>query len=306
MMEPFYQSFLPVSDGHVLAYYQYGNPNGPPILFLHGGPGSGFNPNRADQFAPVLHQYQLISFDQRGSGQSTPLGSMQANTTPHLLADIEMLRHHLGIDHWVVTGSSWGSALALLYAQAYRERCVQLILSSVFLARRQDQAWTFHTARTYFADIFAQVDQLIGCNPAENLEQALLTGLQSTNFATQQQTAYAFALMTDFLCNLQPKGVALDKIGPRAIAAATILLSYAAKDFDLDPKLGVLAACDKLQDLPISLLHGRYDMDCPITQAFTLKDHVPQLDLRIASGNHSNSEEPMFTTLQNLWVEKLL
>src|ERR1041385_5463793 len=139
---------LPVGDGHSLYYEVSGNPKGKPVLFLHGGPGSGTKPEQRRFFDP--ERYRIVLFDQRGAGRSTPSGSLEANTTQHLVADIEALRRHLGITRWVVFGGSWGSTLALAYAQAHPTRVTELVLRGIFLLRRWELEWFYQCGASRF------------------------------------------------------------------------------------------------------------------------------------------------------------
>ena len=149
-IEPYHTDMLDVGDGHRLRYEVSGNPDGRPVLFLHGGPGSGCKPEQRGFFHP--QHWRIVLFDQRGAGGSTPSGSLVANTTQHLVADIETLRCHLGITRWLVFGGSWGSTLALAYAAAHAQACAGLILRGIWLARRQDIAWWMHDVRRVFPE----------------------------------------------------------------------------------------------------------------------------------------------------------
>jgi proline iminopeptidase len=140
-IEPYDQGRLSVGDGHELHYEQVGTPGGKPVVFLHGGPGGGIHPMQRRFFDP--RAYRVVFFDQRGCGQSAPYASLEANTTWHLVADIERIRVHLGIERWMVFGGSWGSTLALCYAQAHPDRITELVLRGVFLLRREELRWYY-------------------------------------------------------------------------------------------------------------------------------------------------------------------
>lgn len=300
------KGFMDTGDGHTVAWYAYGIAEGKPVVSLHGGPGSGVNHGQVARLSGILDKVNWITFDQRGAGQSTPAGSMVNNTTQLLLRDMEQLRCHLGIEKWYVRGASWGTSLAFLYAQSYPERCSGLLLSSLFLARRVDQEWTFSGARSYFADVFASVEQELGISAGASLEKAFLKGLYSAREEEQLQAAYAFSYFGHMMCRLQPSGVSRDAITMVDVYAARILLGYAAKDFFIDPDLGVLQNIQALKNIPIILVHGRYDMDCKISQAFLLKEMLPQLDLRVVAGNHNPNEEPMHSSVLQMLSDTLL
>ena len=159
-VKPFDTRRLPVSDGHTLHVEQYGTPDGLPALFLHGGPGSGCQPGHARQFDPA--RFRAVLVDQRGAGRSTPRLGLDANSTPHLVADLEALRGALGIDRWLVVGGSWGSTLALAYAQAHPERVLGLVLRAVFLGTRAETRWAFvDAARTFRPDLWDRFTGLL-------------------------------------------------------------------------------------------------------------------------------------------------
>ncbi|HEY0418656.1 MAG TPA: alpha/beta fold hydrolase, partial [Acetobacteraceae bacterium] len=147
---PYETGFLPLEDGHVMYWEQVGNPAGRPVLFLHGGPGAGAGAVHRRFFDPAT--WRVVIFDQRGAGRSRPLGSLRANTTPHLVADIEVLRRHLGIDRWLLFGGSWGSTLALAYGQAHPERVAACVLRGIFLGRMAEVEWFLHGVATVFPE----------------------------------------------------------------------------------------------------------------------------------------------------------
>src|SRR6201996_8814888 len=150
---PFETGYLPLSGGHVMYWEQVGNPNGRPALFLHGGPGAGAGAVHRRFFDPGF--WRVIIFDQRGAGRFRPLGALENNTTPHLVSDIEILRRHLGIDRWLLFGGSWGSTLALAYAQAHPERVLGAVLRGVFLGRKAEVEWFLHGISSVFPDAHA-------------------------------------------------------------------------------------------------------------------------------------------------------
>src|SRR5512147_231141 len=149
-IEPYARARLPLGGPHVMYWEQSGNPRGMPVLFLHGGPGAGSAPGHRRFFDPA--HYRIVIYDQRGAGRSTPLGELRDNTTPHLVADIEKLRAHLGIERWVVFGGSWGSTLALAYSEAHPQHCTGLILRGIFLCRRSEIDWFLYGLRTLFPE----------------------------------------------------------------------------------------------------------------------------------------------------------
>ena len=149
-IEPYESGMFPVGDGHEIYYELSGNPNGKPVVFLHGGPGSGSGPEHRRFFDPK--RYRILVFDQRGSGRSTPIASIENNTTQHLIRDIEALREKFGVKRWVVFGGSWGSTLALAYAAAHPEACVALVLRGIWLCRKSDMQWWLYGVRSIFTE----------------------------------------------------------------------------------------------------------------------------------------------------------
>lgn len=154
-IQPFRQGFLPLDSIHTMYWEESGNPNGVPVVFLHGGPGAGSSPAHRRLFDPSY--YRIVIYDQRGAGRSTPLGEIRENTTIHLINDLELLRQHLGIDHWLVFGGSWGSTLALAYAEAHPERCLGLILRGIFLCRKSEIDWFLYGLRNLFPEAWQKL-----------------------------------------------------------------------------------------------------------------------------------------------------
>lgn len=293
------QAYLPVSDGHRLFYRIEGPRDGIPVLFLHGGPGSGFPDAYTAFFAdkPV----RLIAFDQRGTGQSTPRGPGPANTTQHLLHDIEQLRTELGIAQWYVAGHSWGSTLALLYALAYTDHCTGLLLASLFLGRRRDQEQTFRNAMIHAPDLFRKMcDGLYtGAPDPVRFEHELYKRLHSEDPDEQYDAAYRFDQISSVLVRLQPRPVERSNITEASLNKVRILLDYAAHDFFIPDNI-ILDQAERLTHMPIWLLHGQSDLDCLPQQALDLKTRLPQIDLRLVEGAHSLLEEPYRTRFQDM------
>lgn len=292
MTETVQTQFLDVGDGHRMAYQVSGPEDGVPFLFLHGGPGSGFRPHYRSFFdgKPV----RLVVFDQRGCGQSTPSGIGPANTTEHLLQDIEALRRELGITQWLVGGHSWGTTLALLYALRYPERCRHLVLASLFLARKQDQAWSFNGVRQFLPDVMAAVESDF---PAP-CEESLYAALTSNDADRRRVAAYRFGQLGANLARMAPAYPEHDAITDEDVSRATILLHYAREDFYI-PENYILEKTAALT-MPVSLVHGRFDLDCLLSQAVLLQEKLPQMDLRIVQGGHSLSETAMAEGYQQL------
>ncbi len=285
MTPPFAQGYLPIAQGHKVAWYEFGNPAGIPVLFLHGGPGSGFNRDYLGLFP--LERMRFITFDQRGSGASSPFAELENNTTGHILADIEALRKLLKVESWIVVGHSWGSTLAVIYAKAYPQMCRRLLLASFFGAQPEDQLWTFDGVRLFFPQ---EVEALHALHTDKTI-----TFMQWVNQAlhgeNQAEIAYRLACITGNSCRLNPAPVLRDNITAQSIGRWQILMHYGVHDFFIRPG-ELYAGLDVLQ-MPVHALHGRFDMDCPPAQVMRLKAALPGLHLTIASGNHSVLENPM-------------
>ena len=299
------KGIIETGDGHTLSWYAFGNPDAVPVLFLHGGPGAGFNPKRTKDLAPLLSKMNFITFDQRGSGNSLPLGSIENNTPENLVADIELLRTHLDIYDWLVSGTSWGTALAILYAKKYPQHCKQLLLASLFLARRVDRDWTFAGVREFFEDAFLDIETILGAPQGCNLLEVIQKNLISEDFTTNQKAAFALSFLGSITGRLHPLLPSLETINEHDIDAARLMIFYASNDFFLDPVYGVLEGSEPLLSIPISVVHGRFDMSCHVNQVFLLKKILPHANVKIVQGSHSTSEEPMTDAFIKLFAEQL-
>jgi proline iminopeptidase len=292
--------FLP-RNSHEIAWYTYGNPDGIPVLFFHGGPGAGFNKNRVGALEPLLNEIYFISFDQRGTGNSKPKGSLEQNCTQFILEDAEALRLHLGITKWVVSGTSWGTCLALLYAQTYNEQCLKLVLTSLFLARAKDRDWFFKDVQHFYRDIFEEftIPSLEGS--AEEIRKNWLTLINNSDVKISQHAAYKFSMISSYLGRINPR-LPVD-ITDDEISGLKIMLHYADNNFYLDPQKGAIEQPEILKKIPITLLHGRFDMTSPVSQVFDLKKIFPHIDIRIVNGGHSTSEDVMKAAFLELFKD---
>lgn len=289
---PRYQSYdrgyLPVSDGHTLYYEQAGNPAGVPVVCLHGGPGAGSNAWTRRFFD--LDHYRIIQFDQRGAGKSTPSGSLDANTTKHLVADIEALREALSLSGWVVFGGSWGATLALAYLGAHENRVRGVILRGLFLGRASDRRWFLDGLRQFYPDAhqswLAALPKDMRANPLEGY----IKQLDSRNSTVRLAAGEAWANYEAACSSLAGSSGFGRSEG--AWRMARLEAHYLANDcfFD-DATRGALSALKTRPQVPGILVHGRFDMICPLEGAFGLKALWPQLDLRIVQqAGHSAGE----------------
>ena len=292
-IEPFETGRLPVGDGHELYFEQCGNPAGKPVVFLHGGPGAGCNTNARRFFNP--EKYRIVLFDQRGCGRSTPHASLVANTTWHLVADIERLRKHLAIERWQVFGGSWGSTLALAYAQTHPQQVTQLVLRGIFMLRRWELEWFYQTgADAIFPD--AWDDYLAAIPEVErgDLMSAYHRRLTAADPAVQLEAAKAWSVWegrTSYLFQ-DPNHVEASAADLFALAFARIECHYFVNGgfFDRDDQL--LANAYRLKGIPAVIVQGRYDVVCPMRSAWDLHQVWPEADLRIVpDAGHSALEE---------------
>ena len=294
-LEPHAQGMLDVGDGHRLRYEVSGDPGGQPVLFLHGGPGSGCKPEHRRFFDP--RRWRIVLFDQRGAGGSTPSGSLVANTTQHLVGDIETLRRHLGIARWVVFGGSWGSTLGLAYAAAHPGSCAGLILRGIWLARRRDIDWWMRGVRRIFPEYW---EAFVGhLDPAERADVVAAYGrrLADPDPAMHMPAAIAWRGFDQKLSSLRPAAGDVAPPGPQTLAVARIEQHYVRNEAFLgDGEL--LRGVERFRHVPGVILHGRYDMIAPIDGAIALARAWPEADLRIIEdGSHSTSEPGMRNAL---------
>jgi len=261
--------FLDVGDGHRIFWEESGRPDGVPVIFLHGGPGSGTAPAQRRFFDPSA--YRIILFDQRGAGRSTPHADISANTTPHLIADIELLRRHLGVERWLVFGGSWGSTLALAYGQAHPERCLGFVLRGVFLGRESEVAWFLTGIRTVFPEEWRRFAQFLPDAEREDLLGGYLRRLTDPDPAVHLPAARTWARYEAACSSLIPDRRHLAELedDTHALSLARIEAHYFANGLFL-PAEGLLGGMDRIINHPAVIVHGRYDMICPIRSADAL------------------------------------
>ena len=280
-IKPYAVHVLKVDGGHSLYLEECGNPAGIPVVFLHGGPGSGCKTYHRSFFDPV--KYRAILFDQRGAGRSTPHGELENNTTSRLLADMELIRTHLGIKSWLLFGGSWGATLALLYAEAYPDRVNGLVLRGTFLARQRDLDWYINDGvnRIYPERWHDLVSALHGETHGD-LIAAINTLLHGGDELAQRRIAKAWsawggqvALGDDFSPE-EGEG----HVHSTMLQQARIELHYGFYHYFIEENQ-ILLNCRQLPEVPTILIHGRRDLVCPVESAYTLHRHLPYSELRI-------------------------
>ncbi len=291
-IEPFDTGTLEVDDRHTLYYEQCGNPHGRPVVVLHGGPGAGCSPKMRRFHDPA--KYRIVLFDQRGSGQSTPHADLVDNTTWHLVADIEALRTRLGIDRWQVFGGSWGSTLALAYAQSHPQRVTELVLRGIFMLRRWELEWFYQEgASRLFPDAWEPYINAIPVAERGDLMAAYHRRLTSDDEATRLAAARAWSVWegaTSFL-HVDPGFAAIHEDPQFALAFARIENHYFVNGgfFECDDQL--LRDMPRIADIPGVIVHGRYDVVCPVANAWDLHKAWPKAELRISpASGHSALE----------------
>ena len=296
-IEPHKQFTLSVDDNHLLYIEESGNPAGLPVVFLHGGPGAGCEASHRCFFNPQL--YRIVLFDQRGCGRSKPHAELHHNTTQHLIDDIERIRINLGIEQWVVFGGSWGSTLALAYAQTYPKRCLGLILRGIFLCRERDISWFYQDGASYlFPDLWQEYQCVIPPEERDDMLNAYYRRLTDTDLNVQMHAAKAWARWEACTSNLNPNAEVIDFFtGDKvALSLARIECHYFVNHVFLKDR-PLLKHTDKLSDIPGIIIHGRYDVVCPIEQAWLLHQHWPQAEFHIAAEAGHSAFEPDITKL---------
>ena len=290
-IRPYSTQSIAVTEPHQLYIEESGNPEGIPVLFVHGGPGGGTRQTDRCFFDP--DKYRIILFDQRGSGQSKPHASLEDNNTAALVADIEVIRTTLGIERWVIFGGSWGSTLGLIYAQTYPGLVLGLILRGIFLCRDEDIQWFYqHGASQVFPDYWQQYMQIIPEEERGDMLQAYYTRLTGDNDIERMAAAKAWSVWEGRCATLHANDALVDHFANphMAMAMARIEAHFFINKAFLEPNQ-IINNAHRLKDIPGTIVHGRYDMVCPVNQAFDLSHAWPEAKLKIiADAGHSSSE----------------
>ncbi len=290
-LEPHRSGVLELDGIHRMYWEESGNPNGVPALFLHGGPGAGSTANHRRFFDPA--HYRIVVYDQRGSGRSTPLGELRDNTTPHLIADIEQLRQHLGIERWLIFGGSWGSTLALAYGEAHPERCLSFILRGIFLCRDTEIKWFLYELKTFFPEAWQRFTSLIPVAEQNDLLAAYYKRLINPDPAVHMPAARAWGIYEGSCSTLLPSPgtVAYFASDVVALGLARMEAHYFTHDIFL-PHNDLLNNVDKLRHLPAVIVQGRYDAVCPIVTAHDLHQAWPEAQyIVVDDAGHSAWED---------------
>lgn len=291
-IEPYETGMLDVGDGHTLYWERCGTKGAKPVVFLHGGPGSGISPNQRRQFDPA--KYDILLFDQRGCGRSTPFASLDNNTTWDLVDDIEKLRTQvMGVDKWMVFGGSWGSTLSLAYAQTYPERASELILRGIFLFRQIEVDWLYkYGASELYPEEWEKFVNFIPEAEQADLVEAYRKRLTGDDKAVQLEAAKRWSMWEGVTVTLLPDEAMLAEFteDSHAIPIARIENHYMKYNGWLDEGQ-LLANAGRLKGIPGVIVQGRHDCCTPPAAAWDLKKAWPEVDLQIvADGGHLFSE----------------
>lgn len=298
-IEPYDRFRLKVDSLHELHVEQCGNPDGLPVVFLHGGPGAGVSPYHRRFFDP--RRYRIVLFDQRGAGRSTPHAELRDNTTWHLVADIETIRERLDIDRWVVFGGSWGSTLALAYAQTHPQRALALVLRGIFLGRPHEIRWFNELdgfARHIFPERWARYVAHIPEQERGEMIEAYWRRLDNEDPDTRLAAALAWGNWeggsTTLVHDPDEAGTQED---PRvAVSVARAEAHYFRHGVFLEPDQ-LLRGVGRIRHLPATIVHGRYDMICPVSNAWQLGQAWPEAALRIVHAGHSAADPAIVDAL---------
>lgn len=296
-VEPFDQRLMDVGDGHRIYVEQCGHPAGKPVIVLHGGPGGGCSPAMRRYFDPSV--YRVILFDQRGCGRSRPHACVEANTTWHLVADIERIRTELGIGDWIVFGGSWGATLALIYAQTHPERVRHLVLRGVFLMTEGELAWFYGGgAGAFYPDRWQKFAGMVPEAEHGDMIGAYHKRLFSGEMATEVRFSRAWAGWENALASIDHDGALGEAPADYARAFARLENHYFTHRGFLEEDGQILRDLRRLKDVPATIVQGRYDMICPPVSAWTLAQHWHRAELKmIPAAGHALSEPGISTEL---------
>jgi proline iminopeptidase len=291
-LEPYNWGMLQVSELHSIYFEECGNPQGKPVVFLHGGPGGGLQTLYRQFFDPS--RWRIILFDQRGCGRSKPYAELRENTTWHLVSDIEALRQKIGIDQWTVFGGSWGSTLALAYAQTHPERCQGLILRGIFMLRKKEISWFYQEGASYiFPEAWEAYLKPIPLGERADLVAAYYKRLTSHDPKIRTEAARAWSIWEGSTSKLIPNADLIAETGEDdfAVAFSRIECHYFINGgfFETDDQL--LRNVGRIRHIPAVIVQGRYDVVCPATSAWELHRAWPESELAIVpDAGHSMTE----------------
>lgn len=295
-IEPFCTGHLKVSDKHSIYFEECGNPEGKPVVFVHGGPGGGIAPNHRQFFDP--EKYRIILFDQRGCGKSLPYACLEENTTWDLVEDMEKLRKHFGIDKWQVFGGSWGSTLSLAYAQTHPEHVSELVLRGIFLVRKKEIDWFYQQgASEIFPDAWEPYFEHIPEDERHDLVAAYHKRLTSEDAATRIAAARVWSIWEGSTSKLFPDTSLLSRFGEASFAEAfaRIECHYFVNRGFMRNDSQLIDDVHKIRHIPTVIVQGRYDVVCPMTSAWDLHRAFPEAELNVVADAGHSAHEPGIT-----------
>ena len=298
-ISPYHATWIDRAQGHKIYVELSGNPHGKPIIFLHGGPGGGTNPKQRQFFDPK--HYQIILFDQRGCGQSKPLGETNGNTTQDLLSDMEAIRKHFDIKRWIIFGGSWGSALALAYATQYPETIKALILRGIFLSRKTELDWFLGEVKAFFPEAHQTLLDFLPDDKRDGLVKNYSELVFSNDLKISGPASISWNRFESGLLKLLPQAedntILTDEDIQNEIARARVQLHYIKDQCFIDGKK-ILEEVKQLKDIPTTIIQGRYDMVCPPITAYELYQCMPHANfIMVPDAGHSASELSMTSEL---------
>ena len=290
-IDPYATGTLALDDLHTMYWECSGNPQGVPVVVVHGGPGAGSTPAHRRFFDP--EHYRIVMFDQRGAGRSTPLGECRDNTTPHLIADMERLRVHLGIADWVVFGGSWGSTLALAYGEMHPAQCRALVLRGIFLCRKMEIDWFLYGMRMIFPEAWRAFAEDIPEGERDDLLAAYHKRLMDPDPAVYKAAARRWGAYEGACSTLLPSRETVDVMSSDdvAIGLARIEAHYFVNNIFL-PDNALLDNIGRLREVPGFIVQGRYDVVCPLVTADELARAWPEADYRVIDDAGHAASEP--------------
>jgi proline iminopeptidase len=292
-IEPYHTGYLPVSGGHEIYYEEVGNPEGLPVVYLHGGPGGGLVPFGRRLFDP--EKFRVVLFDQRGAGKSRPFGSIVDNTTQDLISDMERLREHLGIESWLIYGGSWGTTLGLAYAQTHPTPTSALILRGIFLVRKSELRWMLQEGASHvFPEAWHEFVSLVPQEERSDLLRAYHKRIFSEDEEVARAAVLAWSTWEEKVTRLIPRPERVDELSnerwDQAVGAARMESHYYINDCFLEEG-ALLENAWRIAHIPCTLIQGRYDMVCPTTAAWELAHKLPNSELVIVpDAGHAASE----------------
>lgn len=290
-IDPYQTGMMRVDDIHTIYWEQSGNPRGFPVAFLHGGPGAGASPTHRRFFDPA--HYRIVIHDQRGAGRSLPLGETRANTTDLLVEDLERLRASLGIERWLVFGGSWGSTLALAYAETHPDRVAGLILRGIFLMRRSEIDWFLYSMRAIFPEAWRRFAEFVPAKERDDLLEAYWRRLNSPDPVERMAAARSWSVYEGACSTLLPSPELVLASGEdnHALGLARIEAHYFRNNV-LDPEARLLEQVDRIRHVPAAIVQGRYDVVCPIATADELRRRWPEADYIVVPDAGHSAMEP--------------